>query len=101
MSIDALGDAHTRLTAGDKAGAWLHATRSRAWQQFAAHGFPSQRHEDWKYTNLKPFADRTVDYLANQSPVTADSDAPLPASASLIEDTLRIVIRNGRVIELP
>jgi Fe-S cluster assembly protein SufD len=31
--------------------------RSRAFERFSATGFPSRRHEDWRYTDLKPIAD--------------------------------------------
>ncbi len=33
---------------------WLQQTRKRALDRFAALGFPTPRHEDWKYTNVRP-----------------------------------------------
>jgi len=31
---------------------WLRAARKRAIGRFEALGFPTQKHEQWKYTNL-------------------------------------------------
>src|SRR5215204_807633 len=36
----------------------LRALRERAFEYFAANGFPTQRHEDWKYTNVAEIAKR-------------------------------------------
>lgn len=33
---------------------WLRAARQSAIGRFEALGFPTQKHEDWKYTNLSP-----------------------------------------------
>ena len=43
--------------------AWLKRRRARAIEAFAAHGLPSTRIEDWKYTNLRPL-EKTVYALA-------------------------------------
>ena len=37
----------------------LIAVRRTALERFAAAGFPTQRHEDWKYTNLRRLEART------------------------------------------
>ncbi len=36
--------------------AWLRDLRSRAIERFAALGFPTTRHEEWKYTDVRPIA---------------------------------------------
>lgn len=33
---------------------WLQSLRQTALEEFSRLGFPDQRHEDWKYTNIKP-----------------------------------------------
>ncbi len=35
---------------------WLRDLRSRALERFAALGFPTTRHEEWKYTDVRPIA---------------------------------------------
>lgn len=35
---------------------WLQQLRETAFKQFAKHGFPTFRDEDWKYTNVTPIA---------------------------------------------
>jgi len=36
--------------------AWLKDLREKARKQFESNGFPTTRHEDWKYTNVAPIA---------------------------------------------
>ncbi|MEP6754138.1 MAG: Fe-S cluster assembly protein SufD [Chthonomonadales bacterium] len=38
---------------------WLNLFRKRAWDGFAANGFPTTRHEEWKYTNVRPIVEGT------------------------------------------
>ena len=38
---------------------WLKAIRQTALEQFAEHGFPSPREEEWRYTNVTPI-ERTL-----------------------------------------
>lgn len=35
---------------------WLRERQDRAWAQLLAHGLPTTRHEDWRYTDLQPVA---------------------------------------------
>ncbi len=43
---------------------WLKGLREQALQRFTKQGgFPSQRDEDWKYTDLSPVATRALAYL--------------------------------------
>ena len=44
--------------------------RRRAIARFAAVGFPTQRHEAWKYTNITPLVRRN--HLVGSTPVTFD-----------------------------
>ncbi len=44
---------------------WLRPARDAGIARFAANGFPSTRHEDWKYTDLAPVAERTLAYLTD------------------------------------
>ena len=36
---------------------WLAEHRTKGFERFRANGFPTRRHEAWKYTNLKAFAE--------------------------------------------
>ena len=36
---------------------WLRASRDEAMQSFARNGFPTTRHEDWKFTNITPIVE--------------------------------------------
>src|SRR3990167_1722539 len=36
--------------------AWIHEIREAAIARFAELGFPSNRDEEWRYTNVKPIA---------------------------------------------
>src|SRR5438105_1985611 len=39
---------------------WLRAVRQRAFEQFMDNGFPTVRHEDWKYTDVRSIAARQL-----------------------------------------
>ena len=52
--------------------AWLRRRRTRAIEAFAAHGLPSTRVEDWKYTNLRPL-EKNVYALAQRGRNGIDS----------------------------
>jgi Fe-S cluster assembly protein SufD len=41
---------------------FLSATRQQALQSFAHLGFPTTRHEEWKYTNLQPFVRQPLQF---------------------------------------
>ena len=72
---------------------WLTAVRRDATQWVADHGFPTRKHEDWRYLDLEPLLGLPL------SP--AGWDGPLPASglAGLAIPDLgghRLVMVNGR-----
>lgn len=73
-------------------GNWLADAREGAIHNFAAAGFPTQRVETWKYTNLNRLARGTFDPLAEIAVPAIDAWAGL-----FIEGCDRIVIVNGRV----
>jgi len=37
---------------------WLHERRAEALERFMEQGFPTLKHEDWKYTDVRPIAAR-------------------------------------------
>lgn len=47
---------HAAFLNGRSDGAWLRKLRTQAIERFAALGFPSTRHEEWKYTDVRPLA---------------------------------------------
>ena len=55
--------------------AWLVERRNRGMQQFAEQGFPTTKHEEYRYTNLAPIA-KTPFRIADGGEVTLDDLAP-------------------------
>ncbi|MCM8775357.1 MAG: hypothetical protein NC930_03265, partial [Candidatus Omnitrophica bacterium] len=41
-------------------GDWLCGIREKAYRRFLQIGFPSRKHEDWKYSNLEPLLDSVL-----------------------------------------
>ncbi|MEE2662126.1 MAG: hypothetical protein VYB39_03780 [Pseudomonadota bacterium] len=71
-------------------GPWLSERRVAAMRNFGAHGFPTTREEDWKYTNLSRLGKTTFE--PPQSQLVA---GPIDLGDVLIEGAQRLVIRNG------
>jgi Fe-S cluster assembly protein SufD len=46
---------------------WLRAARRSAFEQFNALGFPTIRHEDWKYTNVSAIGKRSWRFASRRS----------------------------------
>jgi Fe-S cluster assembly protein SufD len=71
---------------------WLKALRTEALAQFSAHGFPSPREEEWRYTNVsgieKKLFSPSIDLTAS------DVDAEWLKSHQL-EDAWVLVLVNG------
>ena len=71
---------------------WLDDIRAEAVEDFHAHGFPTLRDEDWKYTNVARIEQGHFSLLAAISPpVTARQIETL-----LLPDTQRLVFVDGR-----
>jgi Fe-S cluster assembly protein SufD len=68
---------------------WWAGVRREAFDRFSSLGFPTTRHEDWKYTNVSPIARGQFEPA---SLVSAQPDSPL---ADLGCD-VRLVFVNGR-----
>jgi Fe-S cluster assembly protein SufD len=82
----------------------VHTLRKEALAQFTAEGFPTTRHEEWRFTNLSPLTKLTFTHPAGPAKVTAAEIHPyiLPGTTS------RLVFVNGRfdaglsnTVELP
>jgi len=75
--------------------AWLRAMRKSAIGRFEALGFPTQKHEDWKYTNLAPLL--RVPFkpaiLARPDGVVAEKLEPFTFG---VLKTSKLVFVNGR-----
>jgi Fe-S cluster assembly protein SufD len=83
--------AFERLAAGDGAGAWLLPLRREAIERFEMMGFPTFRHEAWRYTSVAALA-RVPFETAPRAKVTPG------ALAALLDDdgdAARVVFVNG------
>ncbi len=67
---------------------WLQSTRARALEQFAEHGFPTIKHENWKYTSLASLTGRSFQPSmpgdARPDCRTAIANLQLPADAHVL-----------------
>ncbi|HEY9500674.1 MAG TPA: Fe-S cluster assembly protein SufD [Pyrinomonadaceae bacterium] len=57
----------------DPAAAWVQLVRETAMDRFESLGFPSVADEEWKYTNLAPWAKGSFTPASNQSHITRDA----------------------------
>jgi Fe-S cluster assembly protein SufD len=85
--------AASRGTPGGSEPAWLDQRRRAAGEQFRAHGFPTRKHEAWRYTSLEPLLDQ--DFVA-AAPVTALQQTDLEELLVPGLESWRIVLVNGR-----
>ena len=72
----------------------LTALRETALARFAETGFPSVRHEDWRYTNLTPAVELSNSYLAVTPKLSSPPDFNVDGLNAEI-DAHWIVISNG------
>lgn len=72
---------------------WLRPARDAGIAHFAAHGFPTTCHEDWKYTELAPFVERSLAYLS-AGPAREPGEVAPPTD---YRDSWRILFINGRL----
>jgi Fe-S cluster assembly protein SufD len=96
-AVAAVEDAHRARRAADPLPAWLAPMQERALTAFGRAGFPSPRHEDWKYTNLAELAKSGGELLTSPTPV-ADRNAAAALLARLPRrpGDLALVFANGR-----
>ena len=80
--------------AGDPA--WLHSLRRAAIDRFGELGFPTTKHEDWKYTSLAALA--RVPFRPAE---TQDARGVKRMRPSYLDDCLPLVFVNGRLYPDP
>ena len=76
-----------------QAPAWVKEQRERAAKRFAEVGFPSVRHEDWRFTNVAPIAD--AKYPLAQG---VFKQAPALVNAVNVPGAVRLTICNGEFV---
>ena len=74
--------------------AWLAAARDRAIARFGALGFPTTRHEEWRFTSVAPIAERAF-HLADDGAARV-SEADLAPALFGAPGANRLVFVNGR-----
>jgi Fe-S cluster assembly protein SufD len=77
---------------GGSSPAWVRELRERGASRFGELGFPTVRHEEWRFTNVAPVAD-TPFRLTDKAPTNA---AELVARVAIPGAAARVVILNGR-----
>ncbi len=79
---------------GGEGPSWLPALRQKAYERFAALGFPTTRDEDWHFTSVTPIAERTFKALRPApSALTLSDLEPWTIDA----EWHRLVFVNGRL----
>ena len=73
---------------------WVLAARQSAYARFAAHGFPTQREEEWKYTDVSVIGKRTS-LAPDHIPPDPSSEAKLLAWTLAGEGMHLMVFVNG------
>lgn len=73
---------------------WLNRIRRAAIERFAELGFPTTRHEEWKYTNVEPIAARVFERANGSSPLLSAEEILSVAYAD--PKFNRLVFVNGR-----
>ncbi len=73
---------------------WLAAARRSAFERFTAHGFPTRREEEWKYTDVSVIAKR-ASLAPDNIPPDPPSEAALFAWTLAQENVHLMVFVNG------
>ena len=73
---------------------WLRQARQSAFERFAAHGFPTRREEDWKYTDVSVLGKR-ASLAPDNIPPDPPSEGALYAWMLAQENTHLMVFLNG------
>ena len=74
---------------------WLRELSERSMTRFTTLGIPTTRDEDWRFTNIAPFAARTYK-IAESAEIPASRIESLVNDAILDEQFHRLVFINGR-----
>lgn len=90
--ITAFGDVKTRLPGHELP--WLARLRAEALDQFARLGFPSPRHEEWKYTPVKPIEKHAFQLASEFCVGLVEEDLGRALMSEL--NAHRLVFVNGR-----
>ena len=72
--------------------AWMKSLREQGKSRFEEIGFPTQRQEEWRFTNVKPILDASYSLVKPGSVASAD----LSSLLLLGEDARRLVFVDGR-----
>jgi Fe-S cluster assembly protein SufD len=75
---------------------WLHEVRKAAIRRFAELGFPTIRHEDWRFTSVEPIA-RTAFETPGGPDLDGDADRYRRFLSIPGLEAARIVLVNGRL----
>lgn len=73
---------------------WVREARQAAFERFAAHGFPTRKDEDWKYTDLSVLA-RRASFAPDNIPPDAPAEAALHAWILSRQNVHLMVFVNG------
>ncbi|HEX9816737.1 MAG TPA: Fe-S cluster assembly protein SufD [Candidatus Thermoplasmatota archaeon] len=84
--------AHFRRLNNDENPAWLRSLRNAAFQRFEQLGFPTQKQEEWGYTNPAPFSQASAPAVADTAGLTRN-DAKSHSYHGL--DAFELVFING------
>jgi len=83
-------------TSGNYVNGELSALRKDAFELFKSKGFPTQRDEEWKFTNLTPFL--TQDYGFQKTELTEDHLREAVQNALIADlDAYTLVLLNGKI----
>ena len=74
---------------------WLHSLRQTGIEQFRAHGLPTRKDENWKYTGLGVLEKTAPQLLTVVDTVSATRAHPEP----LIEAGIQVKMLDGRLLE--
>ena len=80
-----------------RAASWVHELRTAAVARFAELGFPTTRHEEWKYTAVAPIAKVPFTRLGHEGPVLLSG--ALERLGFGLSEGARLVFVNGRYSE--
>lgn len=98
MSVSTLPNDALRAAMTDLPSAGIGKMREKGYESFVAHGFPTTRQEDWKYTDLSGVAEISRHWLESGAK-TAQPDVDTVRKVQKLIDADWIVIANGQVLE--